>query len=157
MFYNALRFVHLLSVSVWVGMVVFFTLFATPALFKHLPRETAGDVVGVLFPRYWAVGYAAAFMSLATLLALSYIGKTLPAARLALIIFMTALTLYSGLVVSARAREVKGLVREAPDGESKDGLKKEFRSLHARSAAMNMAVLLSGVALIYLISREMER
>lgn len=153
--YNALRFVHLLSVTVWVGMLVFFTLFATPALFKYLPRETAGDVVGVLFPRYWAVGYAAAFLSLSTLLVLSYIGKTLPAARLALIVFMAALTLYSGLVVSARARTVKGLVREAPEGEAKDGLKKEFASLHAKSAAMNLAVLISGVALIFLISREM--
>lgn len=154
---NLLKFAHLLSVSLWVGMVVFFTVLATPALFKYLPREVAGDVVGVLFPRYWAAGYALAFLSLSTLLALSYIGKYLPAARLVLIGIMTALTLYSGLVVSARAREVKVLVREAPEGAGKEELKKEFRSLHARSAVMNMAVLLSGVALVFLISKELER
>lgn len=152
-----MKFAHLLSVSVWVGMVVFFTLFATPAIFKSLPRETAGDVVGVLFPKYWAVGYALSFLSLSTLLALSYIGKTLPAGRLVLIVFMTAMTLYSGLVVSAKAREVKGLIREAVETAKKEELKKDFRSLHARSAVMNMAVLLSGVALIFLIAKEIER
>lgn len=152
-----LKFAHLLSVSVWVGMVVFFTLFATPAIFKYLPRDAAGDAVGVLFPRYWAAGYALAFLSLSTLLALAYAGKYLPVARLVLLGFMTALTLYSGLFVSARAREVKGLVRAAPEGAGKEELKKEFRSLHARSAVMNMAVLLSGVALVFLTSKELER
>jgi len=138
-------------------MVVFFTLFATPAIFKSLPRDTAGDVVGVFFPKYWAVGYAVAFLSLATLLAVTYLGRSaLPAARLALIVFMTALTLYSGLVVSARAREVKGLVRSSADGAAKEALQKEFRSLHAKSAVMNLAVLLSGVAVIFLISKEWE-
>ncbi len=151
-----MKFVHLLSVSVWVGMVVFFTLVATPAIFKSLPREAAGDVVGVLFPKYWAVGYALSFLSLSTLLALSYIGKTLPAARLVLIGFMTVVTLYSGLVVSAKAREVKGLIREAGETAKKEELKKDFRSLHAKSAAMNMAVLLSGVALIFLIAKDLE-
>lgn len=153
---NVLKFTHLLSVSVWVGMVIFFTLFATPAIFKSFPRETAGDIVGVLFPKYWAVGYAAALSSLATLLAISYMGKALPMARLILIVFMTAVTFYSGLVVSAKAREVKGLVRQTEDTAKKEALRQDFRALHMKSAAMNMAVLVSGVVLIFLMARNLR-
>ena len=39
---------------IWVGMIVFFTFFAAPSIFKALPRELAGEVIGHIFPKYWA-------------------------------------------------------------------------------------------------------
>ena len=44
-----IKFLHLLSLSIWVGAMVFFSFVAAPAIFKTLPRETSGDVVGKIF------------------------------------------------------------------------------------------------------------
>ena len=41
-----IKFVHLLGITIWVGSLVFFTLIAAPSIFKNLPRETAGEVIG---------------------------------------------------------------------------------------------------------------
>jgi len=43
---NIARFLHLFSLVVWQGSIIFFSFFTAPAIFKSLPREEAGDVVG---------------------------------------------------------------------------------------------------------------
>lgn len=145
-----LKFVHLLSISAWMGMLIFFSFFAAPSIFKVLPRETAGDVVGDIFPKYWAVGYVSGISALGSLVALSYIGNEAPLARIILLAFMTVVTFYSGLVVGKRAREVKARIRSAGDEGRKEELRRVFRTLHARSAVLNLIVILAGLALIFL-------
>ena len=101
---NTFRFLLLISMAVWVGMLIFFTFFITPSIFKVLPRELAGELVGVIFPKYWMVGYAAGALSLLSIIAISLIEKSFPTAVLSLVALMTALTFYSGLVVGAKAK-----------------------------------------------------
>ena len=96
---NALKFILLLSIVVWVGMLVSVTFLVTPGIFKALPRDLAGDVVAQIFPKYWAVGYIAGILSLSSLLGISFVEKGFPALRVLLLALMTALTCYSGLVV----------------------------------------------------------
>lgn len=47
-----------LKLAFWVGGVALFTFVLTPILFKALPRDLAGNIVGVLFPGYfrWGAG-----------------------------------------------------------------------------------------------------
>ena len=53
----AVLFVYLLSLVCWLGGMVFFTALVAPVLFKVLPMTEAGKLLGVLFPRYYLLGY----------------------------------------------------------------------------------------------------
>lgn len=151
---GVLRFVLFFSVAVWVGGQVFFTFLVTPAIFKALPREAAGDLVSVLFPKYWAAGYAAGLISLAAILAISFREGFYPWARIAILVFMTALTFYSGMVVGPKAREVRVEMKGASDTARIEELKAKFRRGHMESYALNMAVMAAGVAFIFLMARD---
>jgi uncharacterized membrane protein len=105
---NIFRFVLLLSVVVWVGGLIFFTFFVAPSIFKVLPRELAGELVSNIFPKYWALGYVAGLLSLASLLAISRVEE----------------------------------------------LKSEFRAVHMKSYAVNMAVIVSGVVFVFFAARS---
>lgn len=153
---NALKFVLLLSVVVWLGAIIFFTLFVTPSVFKVLPRELAGDLVAHIFPKYWAIGYVAGVLSLASLIGICFVEKGFPAARLLLLALMTSLTFYSGLVIMPEAQAVKAQIRVVEEPAKVQELRKEFRRIHMRSYAINIVVMVSGVAFVLLASRNMR-
>ncbi len=51
------RVLHLLSVSIWLGTVTFFSFVVAPTIFRTLPQQQAGDVVGALLPVYYWAGH----------------------------------------------------------------------------------------------------
>lgn len=153
---NTFRFLLLISMAVWVGMLIFFTFFITPSIFKVLPRELAGDLVGALFPKYWMIGYAAGVLSLLSIIAISLIEKTFPTAVLSLVALMTALTFYSGLVVGARAMTMSAEIRSIQDPVKKEEMRAGFKKVHAKSAAINLAIMAGGVTVIFFISRNLR-
>lgn len=150
--FNAMRFVLLSSVAVWTGALIFFTFFAAPSIFKVLPRELAGEVVGDIFPKYRSIGYVAGLLSISSLIGISFIEKGFPFALFILLAAMTGITFYSGIAVAPKARALKFEMRSAEGPESKKALEKAFKRVHAVSAVLNMAVILLGIAVIYLMS-----
>lgn len=155
---NALKFILLISIVVWVGMLVFFTFFVTPAVFQALPRDMAGDVVARIFPKYWAMGYIAGILSLASLIGISFIEKGFPAARIILLAMMTALTFYSGLVIWPEAKAVRAQMSEVKgtDQARFEELSGEFKKLHSESYVMNMVVMAAGVVFVFFTSRNIR-
>lgn len=153
---NFLRFVLLFCITVWMGMLIFFTFLAAPSIFKVLPRELAADLVANIFPKYWLVGYISGILSLIALLVISFIEKVFPAGRLFLISLMTAITFYSGLVVGMKAGEVRAEMKQARDPQTTAALKEDFKRLHFRSAALNISVILLGAGYIYLTARTLR-
>ncbi|MBI5234839.1 MAG: DUF4149 domain-containing protein [Deltaproteobacteria bacterium] len=151
-----IKFLHLLSLSIWVGSMVFFSFLAAPAIFKKLPRETAGDVVGEIFPKYWLLGYTACVTAVLTLVIMSVEGGSIPTARMTVIAAMTLIVFCNGLVVATKARRIKAEIRVAGQQDEKDGLKARFKRLHAVSAVLNMASLILGTALIFLTTMELR-
>lgn len=151
---NTLRFVLLLSIVLWVGALVFFTFFVTPSIFQVLPRDLAGELVGAIFPKYWAIGYVAGVLSIASLLAISFVEKAFPAARILLLAFMTAATFYSGMVIAPEAKAVHREMRAASDPAKTKEFKEDFARLHLHSYVLNMAVIVSGVAFIFFTARS---
>jgi len=149
---NIAGFLHLFSLVVWQGALIFFSFFAAPAIFKTLPKEKAGDVVGRIFPRYWAMGYICSAISLITLLYLSYLNKAFPKERIILLVIMTIITFYSGLSVGKKARGIKARMRAAEAGGAREALEKSFKKIHAISASLNMLVFVLGVFLFYFTS-----
>ena len=148
------NFVHLLSMVIWVGMIVFFTFFAAPSIFKALPKELAGEVIGHIFPKYWAIGYAMSAVSIGTALYLSSFAKFFPTVKVLILVVMAVLSLYSGLVVGKEARKIKAEIKIVESVEVKETLRSNFKKVHAKSAVLNLIILILGVFYIFLISRD---
>ena len=144
----AVKFLYLLSIVVWIGSIIFFSFLAAPSIFKVLPRETAGEVVGDIFPKYWMVGYAASLLALSTLLIDSMSTHTSPFAEIAILVAMSILGFYAGLVIGAKARDIKADIKKAEASEV-ELLRRAFKRVHAVSAILNMLVLCLGLVLIY--------
>lgn len=145
-----LRFIHLLSLIVWLGGMAFFSFIAAPSIFQALPTETAGDVVGVIFPKYWLIGYICSLTTLFTLILLANFERTFPVIRILILVVMAATTFYTGLVVGSKAREIKSQIRVIEDGSEKAVLKTQFRTYHQRSIILNTIVMVLGVVFTFI-------
>lgn len=155
-FAQIVKFIHLLSLTFWLGSVYFFSLIAAPLIFKGLDREKAGEVIGLIFPKYWLLGYIGSSLSVVTLVILTYGSANLPVARLVVLTAMTVTTFYSGMVVGTDAREIKAKIKKAGSDEEKQALRQAFKKTHAKSAILNLIVMILGLVLIFLTARELN-
>jgi len=83
------------------------------------------------------MGYICSISALTTIMMLSYLERAYPWVRIGLLVFMTGIVFYSGLVVGANARDVKAQIRIIEDKAQKEILAAEFKRLHRRSAILN--------------------
>lgn len=143
-----LQFIHLLSLVIWIGSIVFFSFIAAPAIFKTLPRETAGDVVGRIFPQYYKVGCVCSVLALGTLPLIAP-GATERMASLAL---MTAVAFYAAFVMGPKVRRLKEELRKVVGNMEQK--KRRFSKLHGISMGLNMLVLAMGLVLLFLTAAQ---
>lgn len=146
---NIVKYLHLLALALWLGGMVFFSFAAAPSIFKTLDRQTAGIVVGDIFPKYFLMGYISAAVLVGTLW---YMGRGhLSAIRIPFAIALTAaaLTFVSGLVVGAKAREIKAQMYATQDNGQKEELRKAFGKIHAVSSVINLAIMLLLLAYLW--------
>jgi hypothetical protein len=141
-----LNFIYLLSLVCWIGSIIFFSFFVAPVVFKNLAREKAGELVGIIFPRYYMIGYVCGVLVLGVLL-LSGI-ETAGLKVCAWGIMMLG-TISAGLGVNPRAKILKENLKEASDAEKPD-LENRFKTLHSLSVKLNAAVLFAGLWLLWL-------
>lgn len=139
-----IHFIHLLSLVVWMGSIIFFSFFAAPAIFRVLERQQAGEVVGAIFPKYYAVGYVCSVLAAATLIMNPPEVATPPLIFLAV---MAACTFYAGLVINPQARILKQQMKDQP--ENREAIEPQFRSLHGWSVRLNVTVLIFGLGLLW--------
>ena len=143
-----LQFIHLLSLAVWIGSIVFFSFVAAPAIFKTLPRETAGDVVGRIFPQYYKLGYVCGIFALGTLPLISSGAME----RAICLVLMTVVTFYSAFMMGPKIRRLKNELRETT--ENIEQKKRQFSKLHGISMGLNMLVLATGLILLFLTAAQ---
>jgi uncharacterized membrane protein len=152
---TALKFIYILSVCFWIGSIFFFSFFAAPSIFKVLPRETAGNVVTDIFPKYYLVAYICGGAAIITTILLRMLsgqgGSILFIIRLSALAVMLALAVYAGSVLRPQAvearTEMRSLTEESPNYPASQ---EKFRKLHARSAIINSAVFLLGIAILFI-------
>jgi uncharacterized membrane protein len=143
-----LNFIYLLSLVCWVGSIIFFSFFVAPVVFKNLEREKAGELIGIIFPRYYKIGYVCGALVLMVLLLTGI--ETAGLKGCAWGIMMLG-TLCAGLAVNPKAKIIKEKLREAPESD-KPELEARFKTLHSLSVKLNAAVLFAGLWLLWLSS-----
>ena len=95
------NFIYLLSLACWLGSIIFFSFIGAPGIFKTLDREKAGEVAGVIFPKYYVLGYICGGLSLSALVAGS---KSIPMIQITLLLVMTICSLIAGMVVGPKQK-----------------------------------------------------
>jgi hypothetical protein len=141
------KVLHQLAVALWVGAVVVVSFVVAPAVFRALPSETAGTVMGHVFPLYYAFTSGAGLVALlsAWWLRRRTNGVGVPTAVVAMLAVMLAATVYAGTVVSPRARTLRPALHADPVDPA---VRAEFDALHRRAVQLNGLVLLLGLATI---------
>ncbi len=152
-----LRFFMLLSLVVWIGGIVFFAFVVAPALFTLLPNpHLAGlGVARSLTALHW-IGLVAGLVYVLTSFAYARLttASVQPlAARNVLMYIMLALTAVLQFSIIPRMDALRLSVGQidavAPDNPARV----QFDALHVWSTRLEGAVLLLGLALIYLTAR----
>ena len=139
-----INFIYLLSLVCWIGSIIFFSFFVAPVVFKILEREKAGEVVGIIFPRYYMIGYVSGVLVLMALLLNGPVGLKWCAWGV-----MMVGTAYAGLIVNPKAKTLKEQLKDYPEAE-KSTLEVRFKTLHSLSVKLNGAVLFAGLWLLWL-------
>lgn len=143
-----LPLLYRLAISFWVGGAALFTFVLTPIIFKVNDRDTAGKIVGSLFPGYFKWGLACGIAALATLLLIR--GKNFTPALLVLLL-MLSLTAFQAFSIEPRAAAIKREIPSFVTTPKEHPKRQEFSRLHAISAVCNLTVIGAGVILIVLL------
>jgi uncharacterized membrane protein len=153
-----LRFIYLVSLALWIGGMTFFTFIAAPSIFKVLPREAAGNVVADIFPKYHWQGIACGVVAVVTSLALGMRTNwsRLLIVRTLLLGVMLIAVLYSAFILQPKIQAVKAQVSSFESVAPTDPLRLEFGRLHGRSFAVNAAVLLLGIIVVFITAFTMK-
>jgi hypothetical protein len=151
---NLLRFLQVFALGAWVGSIIYFSAVVAQGAFRTLPTiDDAGRLVGFTLAGLHSMGVVCAVIYLLASLAL---GRSLWAlARPASlgVILMLALTLVSARVVIARMDVLRGQMVSVAATASSDPRRAEFDRLHGVSVKLEGAVLLVGVAALFLTVR----
>ena len=117
-----------------------------PVVFKTLEQEKAGELVGIIFPRYYMIGYVCGVL---VLVALLLTGPETAGLKWCAWGIMMLGTVYAGLAVNPKARILKEKLKDAPEIEKPD-LEARFKTLHSLSVKLNATVLFAGLWLLWL-------
>ncbi len=141
--------IYNLVLALWVGGIALFTFILTPVIFRSFGRDMAGEIVGRLFPGYFFYNLVLSAAALAIFFMLSA-DRTAWAHRLSLVLLAAALIVNLFIVLKLHPeavkvkREITSFEREEPESAAR----KKFAKLHSVSAALNLFLLVDGIALL---------
>lgn len=153
-----LRFLMLLSLVVWIGGLIFFSLVVAPTAFSVLPTShLAGSVVGrSLSKLHWLAIFSAVLYLISSLLysRLTEGAAHVFAARHLLLCLMLALTLISQFGIIPRMDALRASLGEIRAVPVDNPQRIQFDALHLWSTRLEGSVLLLGLVVVYLTARS---
>jgi Domain of unknown function (DUF4149) len=155
---NALQTIEFLVLGLWLGSDVFLSFVVAPGAFRVLAsRDSAGAIVGHSLWWMHMIGVVCGIVFLAARLVrtASPMGLVRPAALC--VMAMIALTVVSQHAVSPRMAEFRvkmGSIEATSEGSP---LLAEFAKWHRVSVGLESGVLLSGIAGMWFMVRELGR
>ena len=148
------RFFQFLGLGCWVGAIIYFIVF-TQGIFSVLPtKDMTGLVVGYSLARLHIFGIVAGCVYLLSTVAVERSIGALARPAALLVFLMIVATMISQYGVIARMDALRlqmGSVEAAPTGSP---LLMRFNRLHQYSVQLEMVVLLSGLASLFLTARQ---
>ena len=136
------------TLALWVGGISLFTFLVTPIIFQSFGRDTAGEIVGKIFPYYFPYNL---FLSVAALaIFLLFFGILLTIAVL--------INLFVTFKLHPDITRIKQQIKTFETRSDESPLRNQFRKLHTISAILNILLLIDGATLIILnnISNKQE-
>jgi uncharacterized membrane protein len=158
---SIVRFFMLLSLVCWIGGIIFFAFVMAPSVFAVLPtRELAGRVVNRTLPILHWIGLASGVVFLLTSMAnsLATTGSLHPfACRNVVVLLMIVLVLVSQFGIGSKMMALRRDMGPEIDIVPKDDPRRvEFNRLHHWSTRVEGAVLIMGLAALYLTARKLS-
>lgn len=153
-----LRFLMLLSLVIWIGGIIFFSVLA-PNVFAVLPtRQLAGSVVNRMLPILHWMGLVSGVVFIAcSMLSSMMIGFARPFSTIRLLVLaMLVLTLISQFAIVPRMATLRADMANIDSVPHDDPRRLEFNRLHVWSSRLEQAVLLLGLATLYLVARQLK-
>jgi hypothetical protein len=149
-----LRFLQFLALGCWLGGIVYFIVF-TQGIFSVLPtKDLTGMVVGYSLARLHILGIVAGCVYLVATMAFekSIGALARPAALLVFLMIVATMASQYGVIARMDALRLQmGSVESAPAGSP---LLVQFNRLHQYSVRLEMVVLFSGLAALFLTARQ---
>lgn len=152
-----LRFIRLLTLSLWLGSIFFFAAVVAPVAFSVLPTHAlAGYVVsGSLFKLHWiGVGCGLVFLLAGVLMAMINREHSPFHPRDILLIAMLVITLSAHFGIERKMehlRDSMGVIDTIPHDDPR---RVEFNRLHVWSTRLEGSVFVCGVLLLMLVARD---
>lgn len=151
-FFHTIEF---LSLNLWLGADAFLSFVVAPGAFAILGnRDAAGMMVGYSLGRLHFAGIFLGLVFLVARLARSHDFGSLTNPAALCVVLMVLLTAASQFTVSSRMETLKKEMVSVQNTPETDPRRVEFNHLHHRSVAFEGAVLLLGLAGMYLLVRE---
>lgn len=148
-----LRFLQFLSLGCWVGSIVFFIIF-TAGIFSVMPtKDLAGMVVGYSLARLHILGIVAGCVYIIATMVLEKSVAALARPAPLLVFFMIVCTVASQYGVIARMDALRAQMGSVDATPADNALRVAFDRLHQYSVRLESAVLLSGLAALFLTAR----
>lgn len=148
-----LNFAFLFALTIWGGMVFFFTFMNTPVVFAELDRDTAARLLGELFPRYFQVQLiciAVALAALALRVALRGAPRALAIAGLTALGLALAISLYANFALLPEMEAAQARVPSFVTTPKEDPTRVAYGQLHGRAMILNASAALLGGATLAL-------
>ncbi|MFQ5846352.1 MAG: DUF4149 domain-containing protein [Candidatus Methylomirabilales bacterium] len=145
-----MRYIELLSLTLWVGGIAFFSFIASPSIFAVLGTAGGGKVVRDIFPKYYLLGYGAGAAGTVAALLLSLLGASGQGVVALVLAVMTGTFLYMGRILRPQIVTVRAQVENIEASGTDPALRERFQRLHRRSVLLNGGVLLLGLIALFL-------
>ena len=150
-----LRFLQVFALGAWVGAIVYFAAVVAQGAFRTLPSvDDAGRLVGFTLGGLHYMGATAAVIYLVSTVALGRSLKSLAQPAAIGVILMLAMTLVSARIVIPRMDVLRAQMGSVAAAAASNPLRAEFDRLHGVSVKIESAVLLLGVASLFLTVRS---
>jgi uncharacterized membrane protein len=151
----------LLSLVVWIGGLIFFAFVLAPTAFQVLPgTHLAGNVVGRSLTKLHWIAIISGVVFLLSSLVYSRLTDGVAhvfAMRHVLVCLMLALTLFSHFWIIPRMDTLRAQVGDFANVTLDNPARVQFDALHVWSTRVEGAVLILGLAVVYLTAGAFRR
>jgi Domain of unknown function (DUF4149) len=150
-----LRFLQMLALGGWIGAILYFAAVVTVGAFAVLPsQDLAGSIVGFTIGGLHEFGIAAAVIYMIAAILLRRSPKAFARPAAIGVELMLVLTLVSQRLVIPRMDALRAQMGSVAATTATNPLRVQFDRLHGISVDLELAILLIGLAALYLAVRD---